>query len=238
MQHGMGAAKLTKLTRSVAALAGAAGLLAGCSGSADGGAGARGAPPRTTSVPAAETPAGRQCLVELTGTGAHFSMLPDRYPAPGCSNVNTVQLSSVAADSGSLAIGNIGAVTCEVSTVFAGWARYGADRAARSLLGSPIRSIETMGSYNCRNVAGTNRLSAHGTAAAIDVSAFVLADGRRIVLLEDWNGGTDAERQFLRAVHQSACRRFATVLGPEYNAAHRNHFHLEGALEGGRGFCR
>src|SRR3546814_8924271 len=62
---------------------------------------------------------------------------------------------------------------------------------------------------------------------AIDISAFVLADGRRISVLDDWNGGTPAERRFLRIVHQSACKRFGTVLGPDYNSAHENHFHLE-----------
>ncbi len=211
-------------------------LLAGCTGRPDY-APSAGAVPGTTSVPVAQTPAGRQCLVELTSTNAEFSMLPDRYPAPGCSNVNTVQVSSLAADGGTVAIGNIGALTCEVSTAFAGWVRYGADRAARSVLGSPLRSIETMGSYNCRNVAGTSRLSAHGTASAVDIGAFVLQDGRRITVLAGWSGGTPAEQEFLRTVQRSACRRFATVLSPEYNAAHRDHLHLEG-VAGGGSFCR
>jgi hypothetical protein len=180
---------------------------------------------------------GRQCLAELGATGAAYSLLPDRYPEAGCSNVNTVQLSSVPSDASPLMVANIGPVTCEVSTVFAGWARYGVDRAARQLLGVPLRSIETFGSYSCRNVAGTNRRSAHSTASAIDVSAFVLADGRRITLVNGWNGGTAEEREFLRTVHRSACRRFGTVLGPEYNAAHRDHLHLEG-VGGGSSYCR
>ena len=41
--------------------------------------------------------------------------------------------------------------------------------------------------------------------------------------------------QFLRVIHQSACKRFGTVLGPAYNAAHADHFHVE---PGGGGFCR
>ena len=211
-------------------------VLAGCAGRPDD-TPARGEGPRTTSVPVAQTPTGRQCLVGLTATEATFSMLPDRYPAPGCSNVNTVQVSSLAADGGTVMVGNIGALTCEVSTAFAGWVRYGADRAARSVLGSPLRSVETMGSYNCRNVAGTNRLSAHGTASAVDIGAFVLQDGRRITVLAGWSGGTPAEQEFLRTVQRSACRRFATVLSPEYNAAHRDHLHLEG-VAGGNSFCR
>jgi len=215
------------------------GLLAACSVMPD----SRGTPrapgeqaPRPSAPPAAESRAGRQCLAELSGTGAAYSLLPDRYPEAGCSNVNTVQLSSVPSDQTSLMIANLGPVTCEVSTAFAGWARYGVDRAAQQILGSPLRSIETFGSYSCRNVAGTNRRSAHSTAEAIDVSAFVLADGRRITLVNGWNG-TAQEREFLRTVHRSACRRFATVLGPEYNAAHRDHLHLEGVARG-PSYCR
>lgn len=92
-----------------------------------------------------------------------------------------------------------------------------------------------MGSYACRNVAGTQRLSAHSRAEAIDVSGFVLEDGRRVSLKQDWRSGPPAVREFLRVVHSSACKRFGTVLGPEYNAAHGDHFHLEGT---GAKFCR
>jgi hypothetical protein len=63
----------------------------------------------------------------------------------------------------------------------------------------------------------------------------VLADGRRISVLEDWNAGDAEEREFLQTVQRSACKRFGTVLGPDYNAAHANHFHLE---EGSGSFCR
>jgi hypothetical protein len=211
-------------------------LLAACSAGTDSQPAPR---PRGSQAapPVAESRVGRQCLAELGATGAAYSLLPDRYPEAGCSNVNTVQLSSVPSDASPLMVANIGPVTCEVSTVFAGWARYGVDRAARQLLGVPLRSIETFGSYSCRNVAGTNRRSAHSTASAVDVSAFVLADGRRITLVNGWNGGTAEEREFLRTVHRSACRRFGTVLGPEYNAAHRDHLHLEG-VGGGSSYCR
>ncbi|RYD66694.1 MAG: hypothetical protein EOP58_04920 [Sphingomonadales bacterium] len=70
---------------------------------------------------------------------------------------------------------------------------------------------------------------------AVDVAAFVLADGRKISVLGDWTGGTAEEREFLRTVHRSACRRFTTVLGPDYNSAHANHFHFD---MGGKSFCR
>ncbi|GAB4484260.1 MAG: extensin family protein [Erythrobacter tepidarius] len=177
----------------------------------------------------------RSCLADLGASGARFERLPDTYAAPGCNKLGTVQLSALAGDRTTFGVSNLGPVRCAVAKVFGDWARYGVDRAAREILGSPIARIETMGSYACRKVAGTERLSAHARAEAIDVSGFVLADGRRIVLKRDWNGGDAATREFLRVVHKSACKRFGTVLGPEYNAAHEDHFHLEGT---GPKFCR
>ena len=94
-------------------------------------------------------------------------------------------------------------MTCPVSTAFAAWARYGVDRAARQIFGQPLASIQTMGSYSCRNVAGTSRRSGHASAAAIDVGGFVLADGRRISVESGWEGNAQ-EREFLRIVQRSA----------------------------------
>jgi hypothetical protein len=209
-------------------------LLAACSSSPA-------APARPPARPATaafvSNPAANQCLRRLGEEGAAFTPLPDRYIENGCATLNTVQLQSWPSDHATLVATNLGPVTCEVSQAFVGWARFGVDRAAQAILGSPVRSIETMGSYSCRNVGSSNRRSGHATGAAIDVGAFVLADGRRISVKSGWNGGTPREREFLRVVRQSACKRFATVLGPDYNAAHHDHLHVEGVLAGG-GYCR
>ena len=42
--------------------------------------------------------------------------------------------------------------------------------------------------------------------------------------------------EFVRSLHEEACKRFGTVLGPEANEAHKNHFHLD--MKSRRsGFC-
>lgn len=197
------------------------------------------APERQTVKRSATTitprPEARQCLAALGAKRANFTPIPDQYYAGGCSTVNTVQLASLQGDNSSLGLANIGPVACPLADTFADWARFGVDRAARQILGSPLVRIETMGSYSCRNVAGTSRRSAHATAGAIDISGFVLADGRRITVLGGWSAGSDREREFLRVIHTSACKRFGTVLGPNYNAAHRDHLHVE---LGGGSYCR
>jgi hypothetical protein len=47
----------------------------------------------------------------------------------------------------------------------------------------------------------------------------------------------DARALFLRGAHQSACRRFGTVLGPEANEAHRNHLHIDLAVRATSSYC-
>ncbi len=177
----------------------------------------------------------RVCLARLAQRGADFTALPDRYFGGGCTTLGSVKLAALETDRGSITLANIGPVTCPLADTLEGWARFGVDRAAQQILGAPLSQIETFGSYACRNVAGSSRRSAHSRAEAVDVSAFILRDGRRVSVLDDWSEGTQAERTFLRTVRESACKRFGTVLSPEYNAAHRDHLHLE---MGDGTFCR
>ena len=219
------------MIRRGALLAGVAAALAACGAVPESSRSAPSSAPR----PAAVSHEAQMCLADLGQSGSRFAPLPDRYYGAGCATLNTVQLSAVRGDRAELGLANLGPVECPTAAAFAAWARYGVDRAARQLLGSPLMRIETMGSYSCRDIAGTGRRSAHARGAAIDIAAFVLADGRRIAVAQHWAGGSDAERAFLRVIHQSACKRFGTVLGPDYNGAHRDHFHLESA---GGPFCR
>jgi hypothetical protein len=197
--------------------------------------GSQSAPVQRSAQVFTPNPQARQCLSQLGTAKANFTPLPDQYYGAGCSTVGTVKLASLQGDRRELALSNLGPVACPLAESFAGWARFGVDRAAQQILGSALVRIETMGSYSCRNVAGTSRRSGHATASAIDVSGFVLADGRRISVAGDWSGGSEAERQFLRTIHISACKRFGMVLGPAYNAAHNDHLHLE---HSGRPLCR
>lgn len=175
----------------------------------------------------------RICRTRLAELGADFVPLPD-LSAGSCSSNNAITLYHLASDNTRVVVTNLPRISCSLSQELSNWTRYGVSRAAQQILGSPIVKLETFGSYNCRNVAGSSRLSAHSTASAVDISGFVLADGRRVTVKDGWSG-TSAERQFLRTIHQSACKRFGTVLGPEYNRAHEDHLHLEAS---GGGFCR
>jgi len=195
----------------------------------------RPAPSRSSTQSALTRPDAAKCLAGLGATGARYAPLTDRYYAPGCQALGSVRLDSLQGDAGRFALANLGPVACPLAERFAGWARFGVDRAARQILGSPVARIETMGSYSCRTIGGSARLSAHARAEAIDVGAFILTDGRRVAVKSGWSGSSAQEQAFLRTVHASACKRFGTVLGPAYNAAHADHLHVE---LGNGSFCR
>lgn len=215
------------MRRAVASL-GLVTLLAGCMASPVPRASAQ---MRSSAAPFSSFPEGGKCLTELGQTRANFSPLPDRYYGAGCSTIGTVQLAGLQGDNAVFAVRGLGPVTCPLAETLAGWARFGVDRAARTILGSPLVRIEMMGSYACRNVIGnahsSGRRSAHASANAVDVAGFDLADGRRILVTDAWNDTDPTVRQFLRTVRGSACKRFTTVLSPDYNAAHHDHLHVE-----------
>lgn len=141
-------------------------------------------------------------------------------------------------------------LACGAAVALARWEHHVLQPAARARLGAPVVRIEHLGSYACRRMAGNagpGRLSEHARANALDVAAFTLQDGRRISVLADWHKaekrqaavpgaasatavpGTPAHPHaaFLRQVRDGACHGFAAVLGPDYNAAHRDHFHFD-----------
>ena len=119
-------------------------------------------------------------------------------------------------------------MTCPLSAAVHVWERHVVLPAAEAILGSPVEQVLTYGSYNCRRVNGSasGRWSEHASANAIDISGFELADGRRITVLDDFGEDTP-EGEFLEEVREGACDVFSTTLGPDYNAAHADHFHLD-----------
>ena len=47
----------------------------------------------------------------------------------------------------------------------------------------------------------------------------------------------NGKMDFLRGAHRAACKIFGTVLGPEANNAHKNHFHVDMADRRGLMIC-
>jgi len=133
-------------------------------------------------------------------------------------------------------------ITCPVATALELWRAKEVEPAAQEIFGSALARIEHLGAFSCRRLYGLEEgaWSEHATGNAIDIAAFVLEDGTRISVLTDWNAENDREddrARFLREVRDGACAVFATVLSPDYNTAHADHFHFD---QGGNwmGVCR
>ena len=131
---------------------------------------------------------------------------------------------------------------CNMIPVVDGWVRGVVEPEVRRHYGVPLAELKVAASYGCRpmnNVSGS-KLSEHGHANAIDISEFHLADGRVVSVKAGWYGDP-RDRSFLRAVHAGACGPFTTVLGPEQDSHHRDHFHLDLARHGKDGtqhYCK
>ncbi|MEF7612635.1 extensin family protein [Aquincola sp. MAHUQ-54] len=163
------------------------------------------------------------CRALLGTTPLEAQPLPDRDTADGCGFRDAVRIRRTAVE-----VGEPFSLTCPAAVSLALWERHVVQPQALALLGTPVRRLEHFGSYACRNVYGreAGRRSEHATANALDVAGFVLQGGRRITVARDWQGDAP-EARFLRSVHAGACLFFDGVLGPAYNRAHADHFHLD-----------
>ena len=175
-----------------------------------------------------------QCLADLRQMNVAYRVLPDRDFGNGCGLSGAVQLVEIG-----VPVTGITAMRCGEARAFSAWVRNALAPAAWQMLGSELASVQGMGSYACRNVVGTarggGRRSGHAIANAVDFGGVTLKDGRRVTVLRDWTSPDQQVQRFLTTIHDSACRRFGTVLSPAYNAAHRDHLHLE---DDRAGVCR
>lgn len=128
---------------------------------------------------------------------------------------------------------------CQMVPSVETWVRDVLRPAARRFLGSDVVQLRIAASYACRsrNSKAGARLSEHGKANAIDISKFVLANGSSVTVKRGWRG-SERERRFLRYVHRGACEHFSTVLGPNADRHHHDHFHFDLARHGRRGTYR
>jgi len=125
-------------------------------------------------------------------------------------------------------------VTAQCPVVLASyiWLRE-VNRHAKKYLGSGLKKTHHAGTYSCRRQRGntSGAWSEHAFANAWDVTGFELADGRVISISKHWQSDGSkvgkARRKFLKKSRISACQVFNVVLTPDYNAAHKDHFHLD-----------
>ena len=190
---------------------------------------------------------GPRCRALLQRAGVRFTALPPRASgqcgyrdAVRFVNGGALEIGYRPADPGSASGAGLG-TNCAVAAALALWEWHVVQPAAQRHFGREVASIEHFGSYSCRRLYGRSQggWSEHARANAVDIAGFTLADGTRISIARDWDA-EGARGRFLRDVRDGACRLYATVLSPDYNAAHRDHFHFDQAERGTYGWraCR
>lgn len=165
----------------------------------------------------------QQCIDFLDESDIEYTRLDDGDPEEACGFRNAVTL-----DQSDFPYSATLSMSCPLTSGLAIWERQSLGPIAEEFFGEVPVEIRTFGSYSCRRIYGrqTGRYSEHATGNAVDIEGFLFADGRTITLLEHWDNGEE-EGEFLQALRDDACQVFGTVLGPEYNDAHANHFHFD-----------
>jgi hypothetical protein len=183
---------------------------------------------------------GAHCRDLLTRAGIRFTALPARDDGEQCGYDDAVRLIAGGALPLRFRPADVG-MSCPVAAGLALWDWNIVQPAALRRFGQRVAAIEHFGSYNCRRMYGRSggSWSEHARANALDVAGFRLEDGTRISVAADWKGA-GAKGRFLHEVRDGACWLFATTLSPDYNAAHRDHLHLDQAGRGEMGWraCR
>lgn len=146
------------------------------------------------------------------------------------------------------AVGSIGPVTikptatlaCPIVSALDRWIAESVQPAATRWLGARVVEIKQISAYSCRGMNGNPnaRISEHAFGNALDIAAFILADGRRITIKDGWKGMPE-EQAFLREIQASACQQFNTVLAPGSNVYHYDHIHVDlMRRSSGRAICQ
>ena len=160
------------------------------------------------------------CLTALDARGIAFeSAGPVRSGACGIDG-------PVRLPAGTLGLNQSVLLSCRAALALALYDQHVIQPLAAAHFGQPVTQVRHSGGYVCRTIRGSNRLSRHAFGDAIDIHALRLADGRVMSIQDDWYD-RNAEGRFLRAIGAGACQVFDTVLGPSYDAAHRDHLHLD-----------
>ena len=175
---------------------------------------------------AEEVAAGREaCRQQLKGLDLEWAEAAPLGHPGGCGAAAPITLSKV----GGLAIEPPAETSCAMAAGLAFWVANSLKPAAERQLGQKLTGLRNATSYACRgrNGAMSGKLSQHALANALDISAFLMADGTAITVKDDWGLGLNGKGAFLRTVHKALCPVFATVLGPGSDGFHEDHFHVD-----------
>jgi hypothetical protein len=174
------------------------------------------------------------CMAQRLVQPSAYMSRSSKIDGPGACGVD-YPFKVAAFSAGSVGVAKQVTLACPIIPRIEIWLEEVVKPAAALYFGTQVLDLRA-GSYSCRSQNGQSgaRLSEHSFGNALDIMAFVLADGREITVVKGWRGSV-AEQEFLREVFVGACRYFSTVLGPGADPFHYDHFHIDLARHDPRG---
>lgn len=143
----------------------------------------------------------------------------------GCGVEDPVAVTSVAG----VRLSQTATVDCSIAKALNSWV----DEVAQPAFDGKLVELRVAAHYICRsrnNVRGA-RISEHGKGRAVDVSAFVLSNGKVLTVSDNYN-------KLLRRIYKAACPYFKTTLGPGSDGYHEDHFHFDTSARDIGSYCR
>ena len=152
---------------------------------------------------------------------------PSYSQPPAAPRLGPAQGNSVSAF-GQVSIKPPATLACPIVLALDRWLTDSVQPAAMRWFGVRVVEIRQISAYSCRGMNGNPHahISEHAFGNALDIAAFMLADGRRITVKGGWRGLPE-EQGFLRDVQGAACQQFNTVLAPGSNSHHEDHIHVD-----------
>lgn len=143
----------------------------------------------------------------------------------GCGVSEAVAITSVSG----VHLSQTATVDCTIAKALNSWVV----EVAQPAFDGKLVEMRVAAHYACRsrnNIRGA-KISEHGKGKAIDIAAFVLANGTALTVKEDYN-------KLLRRIYKAACPYFKTTLGPGSDGYHEDHFHFDTSARDSGSYCR
>lgn len=163
--------------------------------------------------------------------GTQVGSVPGRIR--GCGVKQAVRITSVSG----VALSTGAVMDCGTAKALRKWVDTGV-KPAIGKRGGGVASLKVAAHYACRtrNNRKGAKISEHGKGRAIDISAITMRNGSQITVLKGWRSKRD--RTALKRMHKAACGPFGTVLGPDADRYHQDHFHFDTARYRSGSYCK
>ena len=148
---------------------------------------------------------GQQCLSALSTAGIEFVSLGD-VRDKNCLIKNAIRINILPNTKLSSPL----TLNCKTASKLVTW-----------LDEIEAKSIDHMGTYNCRKMRVSPIMSEHSFGTAIDIAKINEAS-----IKKHWDNGS-VEGNYLHRAAESAYSHFSNVITPDDNALHHDHFHLD-----------